>query len=277
MKERICFYTPPFPRVKSYFDMVDISREYGLKNIEGFNILDFEVPDIEMPKKIREYADSKGIGFSCFSVYINLVEEDSTEMLEKLKKYADVAYILGSPYLHHTIANRFTEPEKVLPYKDEMFQKGILAVREIYDYCEKLGIKAIYEEQGYIFNGICGFKKFLEEVDREVGVVADFANIYQAGDSMEEFITVFSHRIVHAHIKDITLQAANDGTGLDTLDGKYMYEAPVGDGIVSIADGIAILEKCGYKGSYGIEYSAKDDDSKDINTAIELIENAMNK
>lgn len=271
MKEKICFYMPPFPKVKSYFDMVDVSCEHGLKFIEGFNILDFETPDIEKAKKIREYADSKGIGFSCFSVYINLVGDDRAEMIEKLKGYANVASVLGSPYLHHTIANEFTSPVNVLSFKEEMFEKGIVAVREIFDYCKNLGIKSIYEEQGYIFNGVSGFKRFLDEVDRDVGVVCDFANICQAGESVEKFIENFSEKIVHAHVKDIIIKNENDGSGMETLVGRYMYEAPVGEGIVDIKKGLSLLKKSGYKGFYGIEYGCKDNNCSEIRKAINLI------
>ena len=67
MNDRICFYAKPFSWVKSYMDMIDLSVKYGFKYIEGFNMLDFEVPDLDAAKKIREYADTKDIKFSCFS------------------------------------------------------------------------------------------------------------------------------------------------------------------------------------------------------------------
>ncbi len=277
MNDKICFYSPPFPKVKSYFDMVDLSVEYGLKYIEGFNVLEFEHPDVESAKKIREYADGKGIGFSCFSVYINLVGNDSKEQVEKLKGYADVAAILGSPYLHHTIANNFTDPQAVLPYKEEFFQKGISAVREIYDYCESLGIKAIYEEQGYLFNGIEGYRRFIDEVGRDIGVLADFANICQAGDRIEDFIDAFSGRIVHAHIKDVTLSQLKGENGLPTLAGNFMHEAPVGEGDVDIKKGIDLLIKSGYKGRYGLEYGAPDDNSRAVDEALSYICECLKK
>ena len=115
MNDKLCFYSPPFPKVKSYFDMVDISAEYGFKCIEGFNVLEFQQPDAEAAKKVRKYADIREIGFSCFSVYINLVGDDREDRIRILKGYADVAKILGSPYLHHTIANNFNDPQAVLP------------------------------------------------------------------------------------------------------------------------------------------------------------------
>ena len=51
MNERICFYSPPFPRVKNYYDMVAVSVEYGLKSIEGFCVLDFTAPDVAAQRK----------------------------------------------------------------------------------------------------------------------------------------------------------------------------------------------------------------------------------
>lgn len=273
MTNKVCFYMPPFPRVKSYFDMIDVACEYKLTGVEGFCTLDLENPDKEAARKIREYADSKNIKFPCFSVYINLVGKDSEEMKKRLKGYADVASILGSPYLHHTIANDFSEPDNVIPFKEEFFTKGIEAVRETYDYAESLGIKTIYEEQGYLFNGVEGFGRFLEAVDREVGVVADFANIYQSVDDIKDFIRAFSDRFVHAHIKDVTLDETDKtGDGMKTLRGGYMNEAEIGKGCVNCGEVIELLKKSGYNGYYGIEYGAKSDDSSAISDALRLID-----
>lgn len=275
MNEKICFYSPPFPRVKNYYDMVDVSVEYGLKSIEGFCVLDFVTPDVAAAKKIREYADSKGISFSCFSVYINLVGDDRKEQLKRLKGYAEVASILGSPYLHHTIANDFMNPDNVIPYKDELFKRGIEAVREIYDFSEKLGVRCIYEEQGYLFNGVSGYKKFLDEVDRNVGVVADFANICQAGERIEDFIEAFSDRIVHAHIKDVVLKNEQGTTGLKTLRGNYMHEAIIGTGDVNIKRAVELLKSANYKGCYGIEYGASDNSSPVIKESLDFINSIL--
>ena len=277
MNDKICFYTPPpFPRIKTYEDMIDTAVEYGVSGIEGFCNLDFENPDIEAAKRVKEYADSKNINFPCFSVYINVVGEDSDEMVERLKGYADVAKILGSPYLHHTIVNEIFDPDKVLPYKEEFFKKGIESVRKVYDYAENIGIRTIYEEQGYLFNGVKGYERFIDTVDRNVGVVADFANIYQAGDEILDFVKKFGNRVVHAHIKDITLTDTNETEdGLKTLTDKYMNEAEIGKGIVDIKGTIDVLKKAGYNGSYGVEYGAPDDDSPAIKNALLYIDSLL--
>lgn len=241
-------------------------------------MLDFEKPDMDAAKKIKTYADEKNIKFSCFSVYINLVGEDSKEMIEKLKGYADIAAILGSPYLHHTIVSECVEPSKVTPYKEEFFVKGVEAAREIYDYAAKLGVKAIYEEQGFLFNGIDGIGRLIDAIDRNIGIVADFGNIAQSGDDLLEFIEKYHDRIVHAHIKDITLTDESICEySLKTLTEKFMTEALIGQGDVKIKEAIKLLDKYGYNGCYGIEYAAKSDDSKDISNALDYIDACFSK
>jgi len=273
MNNKVCFYMPPFPRIKSYYDMIDCAVEHNLSSVEGFCNMDFELPDKEAALKIKEYADSKNIIFPCFSVYINLVGNDSEEMKERLKGYADIAAILGSPYLHHTIANDFSNPDNVLPYKEEFFEKGVKTVREIYDYAESLGVKAIYEEQGYLFNGVENFSRFLDTVKRDVGVVADFANIYQAGEDIKDFINAFSDKFVHAHIKNVTLTESNEiGTGLKTLSGKYMHESEIDKGCANCKEVIDMLKKANYNGYYGLEFSAKSDESGVISDSLALID-----
>jgi len=271
---KLCFYTPPFPHVKSYYDMIDTSVQYGFDSLEGFCCFEFATPDVEAAKRIKEYADSKNIKFSCFSVFTHFAAGE--ENIKKLKGYADVAKILGSPYLHHTIVGEFADSSKVLPNKDELFESGVEAVREVYDYAESIGVKTIFEEQGYIFNGVKGFGEFIDAVQRDIGVVADFGNIYESGDDLLDFLKAYAPKVAHAHLKDVYLKEANaDGTGLDSLSGKYMYEAPVGKGVVNFKEAIKILKDSGYNGYYGLEFSSKDDNSTEMSDHIKYLESLL--
>lgn len=272
--KKICLYSPPYPRVKSYYDMIDMASDYGFNALECLSILEFETPDIDEAKRLREYADSKNVIIPCFSAFAKLAY--GAENIERLKKYADIAKIMGSPYLHHTIVGEFADKQKVLPLRDEHFKNGVLAVREIYDYAESIGIKTIYEEQGYIFNGIKGFGEFLTTVERNVGVVADFGNIYESGDDFLSFVKAFADKVVHAHIKDVCVTDDNtDARGLQTLNGKYMFEVPVGTGIVDMKEAVKLLKNAGYDGYYGLEFSAKQDDSPTMSEGIKFVESLL--
>lgn len=271
---KLCFYTPPFPRIKSYYEIIDVAAEYGLNAVEGFCCFELANPDKDAAKRIKEYAENKNIIFPCFSVFTKFAS--GTENVEKLKKYADVAKILGSPYLHHTIVGEFADSKKVLPYKEQLTKSGIEAVREVYDYGASIGIKTIYEEQGYIFNGIKGFGELINAVERDIGVVADFGNIYESEDDLLDFLKVYADKVVHAHIKDVYLTDINtDSRGLESLSGKYMYDASIGTGIVNFKEAIKILKEAGYNGYYGLEFSVKDDNSPVIAESINLIKSWM--
>ena len=273
LNNKISFYTKPFPRINSYYDMIDIAVEYGLSSVEGFCVFEFQEPDIESAKKIKIYADSKGINFPCFSVYVNLVGNDAEDMIERTKKYAEVADVLDSPFLHHTIVAEFLNPEKVLKNKNEFFHEGINAVREIYDYAKTLGVKTIFEDQGFIFNGVEGFKRFLDEVDREVGVVADFGNIYQSSNNIEQFIAEFSDKICHVHIKDVVLTDSNIlGTEFPTITGKFMNEVEIGKGIIDFKKCFDMLKDNGYNGYYALEYGANKDGCDSVRKAIDNLD-----
>lgn len=277
MNEKLCFYSLPFPYIKSYYELIDLAAEYGLNAVEGFGFMEFEKPDLEAAKMIREYADKKNVTFPCFSVSVKFAA--APENIEMLKRYADVAKILGSPYLHHTIVGGCTDPSKVLPNKEEYYQEGIKAVREIYDYAESIGIKAIYEEQGYIFNGIQGFGRFIKEVGRNVGVVLDLGNIYQSTDGLIEFIKEFKDLIVHVHIKDVKICDKNENNnGFGTVDGKYMFEARVGEGDAKVKEALELLKTYGYNGFYALEIGAEEGDEPSFMTdSINIIKSWLNQ
>ncbi|MBE7030463.1 MAG: sugar phosphate isomerase/epimerase [Ruminococcaceae bacterium] len=272
MNDRICFYAQPFHGISSYCDMVDAAVQYQLAGVEGFSQFEFSVPDVKAAMKVKKYADEKHIKFPCFSVYINLVGEDFEQMLARIKGYAEVAAALGSPYLHHTIAANCSEPAEVLPYKEELYARGVECVREVYDYAKTLGVKTIYEDQGYIFNGVKGFGRFLDEVNRDVGVVADFGNIYQSHDTIEDFIRAFADRVVHAHIKDVALTVEQGPYGLKTLSDRYFNETPIGMGEVDIPGAINLLKQAGYQGYYGIENGGYEKNSPEVDRMLKLID-----
>lgn len=252
-----CLYMPPLTTIGSYREMVDYAAAHSIRYLETLNILDLSTPDLQVARDLKAYADSKGISFPCVSVGLSLVDDDREEAIETVKRYADIAKILGSPYLHHTIALNFSEPQKIADNFEVYYQRGIAAVREIFDYAATLGIRTIYEDQGFLFNGCKNFSRFLQEVDRNVGVVADFGNIQFVDEHVEDFISKFSDRIVHVHAKDYIV---TDGTSREILPGEYTSKGGnylqgclIGEGSVHTEDSFKALQAIGYKGFVALE------------------------
>ena len=83
MNKRISFYSRPFPRVNSYYDMIDLAAEYGMESVEGYCQFELETPDVEAARELRAYGESKGVKFCCFSIFLNLVGDDASPLLDK--------------------------------------------------------------------------------------------------------------------------------------------------------------------------------------------------
>ena len=265
MNQKIAFYTPPLPSIKSYRGTVDAAAEYGVTAVEALNIYEFSTPDLQTAEDMRAYADSKNVQFPCFSVFCNLVGDGAEQAIEKVKAYVDVAAVLGAPYVHHTIVCETESPEKILPFKKEYFDQGIRAVRAIYDYAVRRGVKTIFEDQGYLFNGVENFSRFLQKVDRDIGVVADFGNITQAGENIVGFLKAFAPQVCHVHIKDVVVKDGDGNSGgLRTLDKRFMHEVPLGEGEVPMKEAVALLRAAGYDGFYSLESCGQTDDASEI-------------
>ena len=254
---KFCLYMPPLSTLSTYKEMVDYAAAHNISNLEILNILDLSTPDLQVAKELKAYADSKGISFPCVSVGMNLVEDDRREAIETLKKYADIAKLLGSPYLHHTIALNFSDPAYIAENFETFYQRGLEAVREVFDYAATLGIRTIYEDQGFLFNGRKNFGRFLAEVDRNVGVVADFGNIQFADEDVEDFIPAFADRIVHVHVKDYIV---TDGTAREKLPceytskgGHFLQGCLIGEGSVHTDAAFRALQAMGYQGYVALE------------------------
>lgn len=256
-KNRFCLYMPPLTSLTSYKEMVDYAAVHGISQLEILNLLDMSTPDLEKARELKAYADEKGISFPCVSVGLSLVDEDRKDAVETVKRYADIAQILGSPYLHHTIALNFSEPQKIADNFELFYSRGLEAVREIFDYAAALGIRTIYEDQGFLFNGCRNFARFLSEVDRNVGVVADFGNIQFVDEHVEGFISKFADRIVHVHVKDYIV---TDGSSRAIEEGEYTSKGGnflrgclVGEGSVHTDAAFEALRAMGYHGPVALE------------------------
>ena len=256
-KSKFCLYGPPLSAMRSYFEMVDYAAVHGICQLETLNIFELSTPDLEFTRKLRAYADSKGITFPCVSVGIDLVGDDSRQAIEKLKQYAPIAKVLGSPVLHHTIALNFSDPKLTADNFDTFYSRGLAAVREVYDYAATLGIRTIYEDQGFLFNGRKNFARFLQDVDRNVGIVADFGNIQFVDEHVEGFISAFADRIVHVHVKDyqVTPGASREKYSDEYISKgrNYLRGCLIGDGSVHTEDAFRQLQAIGYHGAVSLE------------------------
>lgn len=260
MSSRFCLYSHPLSSMHSYYEMIDFASKYGIKQVETLNMFEFSAPDFRFAIKLKKYAVAKGISFPCVSAGLNLVGDDYLEMIEVAKKYVDIAVILGAPYFHHTIALELENPSIIAENKELFYTRGLVAVRTIFDYAKQHNVRTIYEDQGFLFNGVDNFKQFLSDVDRNVGIVADFGNVHFVDESIPNFISTFSDRIVHVHVKDYIITAGTSRSRQPneyvTPSGNYLLDCLIGQGDVPVSKAFRQLQAVGYAGSISVETPA---------------------
>lgn len=257
MNQRISIYTPPHSNMVSYFDVVDFAAELGISNVEIYNTFELSEPDVAFAQNLRRYADDRNVKFICVSLGMNLVE-NTQHNLELAKQYIHVAAALGSPYFHHTIALEIADSEKTLTNFEQYYDIGVSAARELYDYAQSLGIRTLVEDQGFIFNGVDNFKRFLHDVNRDIGVIADFGNIMFVDERIEQFLKAFSQSIVHVHIKDYISTSKTAGVrppnSHTTWGGNYLQSCPFGCGSVNFEEAFNLLRSINYTGPISLEH-----------------------
>ena len=246
----------------TFHEAVDYAKKLGIEAIEPYPSRELANPNVEAAKRLTGYAQEQGIGICCFSMAADIVSGDRKAAVEKLKRYADVAAALGSPYLHHTLYPALGFAENGFTFK-EALRYAVEGVREIYDYAEQLGVKCLYEDQGFYFNGVQRFDDFLGEVNRDVGVVADLGNILFAGEQPEAFVARFAPFVRHVHVKDYLRKDSrwpSPGEGwYIARDGGYLRGTVPGHGTVNFQRVFSILQAVGYDGFFSLEYDGMED------------------
>ena len=96
----------------------------------------------------------------------------------------------------------------------------------------------------------------------ELGLVFDTANMLPHGDETLEAYEALKERIVHVHLKDVSLSAPRTNPSIlreHTADGRYMNRALWGEGVIPVKEVYRRLQRDGYEGQFAIEYQYPED------------------
>lgn len=266
------FFTDIFRR-EGAVEAVRFAKECGFTAVE---ILEGARPGSkplfstsEQAQELRRLLDENGMRCACYSVSINILaddigEERSLSGVDALKRCAENARILGSPYLHHTLTIGYTPPENQTITIRDLLPTLLTNASEVAGYCAALGLTVLYEPQGYYVNGLDGFPLFYEEMKERgysVGVCGDFGNSLYVGCDPVDFFKRYAGDMRHVHVKDFHIEDdrlhrsnATPSRHWDRIrDGRYVTEAFFGDGVVDMDACMQELRRVGYSGAYSLE------------------------
>ena len=236
MRERICLYLDPVEGINSYFQMIDLAHECGIRYIDFLDMYEFSTPDCEKAAALRRYLDERDMQACCMTVCSNLVGDDEAARaanLAKTKEYVDVAAILGTPLFHHTIATDLNNPQKMRDNHARYLEQALAATQEIYDYASSKNMRTVSENQGFLFNGVENVTEFLQKAKHPFGVCGDIGNILFVEEHAVDFLPHVMPYVEHMHIKDyiytVNPTREKQKGELVTADGNYVMDCPFGD------------------------------------------------
>lgn len=245
-------------------DAMRFAKRNGFTGVEVTNLAELTTPDVENAKILRDTAERLGLEIVCMSMGSRLECEDWREQVDLLKRYVDVTQALGARMFHHTFVPTLGMTAEEFPDYHAIRGQLIEAATAVQAYAAQYGIKCVYEDQGFVVNGIHDYEDFYNSLTLpNKGVVSDLGNIYFYGETPARFTAHFLHRIAHVHVKDYLLKPGGGqfpGRGWYlNRQGDFIRGTILGHGCTDFVPIFRNLIRGGYDGWYSLEFDGPED------------------
>lgn len=240
------------------------AHQVGFTGIELTNLAELRVPDCQIAERLRRTANSLSLDIVCFSMGARLEVDNWMEQVNLLKKYIDVAVALGTPMFHHTFVPTLGYTRSEMPFYKQIKSQLLDAANEVLSYASTRGVTCVYEDQGFVINGILDFEDlYFQLTGSNKGIVSDFGNIFFYGESPAFFTSHFLHEIQHVHVKDYLLKSGGGqfpGKGwYRSKQGDFLRGTIIGHGVIDYVPLFRTLLSGEYKGWYSLEFDGMED------------------
>lgn len=238
-------------------DCISQAKETGFDAIEFVDIL---APDgiskKEYAKTLAEECKRLDLPVSCFTFSADFLKGSGgsiSKEIERVKKMADLAEILGAGYVRHDATTGDGRPfDTILPVISK-------ACREITDYAALKGIRTMVENHGFFCQDSARVEKLFTAVNHpNFGLLADMGNFLCADEVPEKAVGRIAPYTIYVHAKDFHIKSGmlpDPGEGyFRSRSGNYLRGAIIGHGDVAVQQCIHILKNAGYDGYIAIEF-----------------------
>ena len=255
-------------------DLAERGIEYAAEHTLslGFNGVEFlagypatlpTFSDLKGAERTAAVLQRYGLSTACFSAGVSLYGPNAMAVEEALCHYAEIAAILGSPFLHHTVCLPLTLPPNAPSY-EAVLSATIDAVERIADHAAAHGVTCLYEPQGMYFNGIEGLNGLLtamKQRGKSIGVCGDVGNPLYVDADPAAIFERFAEDIRHVHIKNYFIKENTPGEAgyKPTRGGRFIKICELGEGDIDLLACFRALRKVNYNGAYAFELSGTDD------------------
>ena len=230
-------------------------KQLGFDGIEPLDTPALYTP--ETAAELKKALDAVGMPVCCYSVYATLTGPQADEIEQRLLHCAELCAVLGSPYLHHTLIGPIAPVPANRDLAPGVFEEVMERAGRIAAYAAALGVRCIYEDQGFYFNGLDGLHRLFAALEPHApGFCADVGNCLFVDELPQPLIDTFHDLTLNVHLKDYSRSCqppADDTIAYRSFGGTWLADVPPGDGCLDLPDCIRRIGPA-YDGFYSLEY-----------------------
>lgn len=244
-------------------DVIPKAKEMGY---EGVEIVRGGWSDEEMramAPKLKAQSEEYGMPIIAYMVGADFIRNGLDAEVERLKREAEVAALLGAPRMRHDSTggrdanDNPVTVEEALPIVAEGY-------RRVTEFAAGLGVHTMIENHGYFFQDACRVKKLIETVNHpNFGWLMDMGNFMCADENSAIALGNALPYAAHVHAKDFLFKSGdgeNPGEGFfGTRAGNYLRGAIIGQGVVPVKQCLRLLKRANYDGWLSLEFEGMED------------------
>ena len=257
-------------------DVIDYAVAHGCEHIEFVPFhLAFVTPeqelDLELIEHVRKKCESAGIEISTYSVNADLLKTDPAEEakeIERVKRHIDAAQKLGLSRMRFDVAS-FRRPfstNTIYNFNQEfpqMVRNGTL----LCDYAAERGITIVMENHGFFINGSDRVLRLIEAINRpNLKMTVDVGNFLCVDEDPVAAVKRCLPLAEMIHLKAFYIRKkellpdqtemfnCNNGSWFETMGGKMLRGAILGQGDVDIWEILRTIKHSGFDGYISLEF-----------------------
>ena len=257
-------------------DVIDYAVAHGCEHIEFVPFhLAFVTPeqelDLELIVHVRKKCECAGIEISTYSVNADLLKTDPAEEakeIERVKRHIDAAQKLGLSRMRFDVAS-FRRPfstNTIYNFNQEfpqMVRNGTL----LCDYAAERGITIVMENHGFFINGSDRVLRLIEAINRpNLKMTVDVGNFLCVDEDPVAAVKRCLPLAEMIHLKDFYIRKkellpdqtemfnCNNGSWFETMGGKMLRGAILGQGDVDIWEILRTIKHSGFDGYISLEF-----------------------
>lgn len=206
-------------------------------------------------QEIKKRAEDRGVVLSNLVVPADLLGENASKDMDRLKRHLDVAAELGIKLFRHDVA-RWAHKAKDVAEFEELMPRMVEASKEIAQYAAQYGITTSVENHGLLMNGSERVRRLIYLVDEpNFKTTLDVGNFMSVDENPVVAVAQNAPYASIVHLKDFYVRSQFPGDGWHhTPGGTYLLGAIVGYGDLDMRRIVAGILDSGYSGFISIEF-----------------------